>query len=263
MKQFLLRDEPDEGKPVRLSGNDFHYLAHVRRVRVGDAFDCRAPSGKPAVLRVICVEKDVILAEYTPKTCETSSQTAFPSIILFQSMTKGAKMDIIIRQAAEAGVTEVVPFYSEHSLPRNVSGVLSVETERIGRWRRVLKEACQQSGSATATTAAPPKTFDEILKYWEHLKSRTEKTLGLLVHEIPLEKGGFHRYLNTIPELVVLVVGPEGGFSPSEAGAFVEAGFKPVILGDTILRSESAAFYSIAVVRTLIYERLTWTATNQ
>jgi 16S rRNA (uracil1498-N3)-methyltransferase len=99
--------------------------------------------------------------------------------------------------------------------------------------------------------------MDELFRYWERI--RREGVLALLIHEIPLAKCGFHRYLETVPELVALAVGPEGGFSPMEADAFIGTGFKPVTLGDTVLRTENAALYSIAVVRTLIFERHSWT----
>jgi 16S rRNA (uracil1498-N3)-methyltransferase len=263
VKQFILRCEPREDSTVRLTGEEFHYLAHVRRVCAGDILDCRLPSGAPAVLLVKYIEKNALIAECTPKSGETSPRTVFPSIILFQSMVKGMKMDIIVRQAGEAGVTDIAPFYSERSTPRHVSdSAVSADTERCRRWRRILIEARQQSGSSIATSIRLPMKSGELFNYWERLKNQYEKPLALLVHEVPLAKSGFHKYLDKVPELIVLAVGPEGGFSRAEAAAFMDTGFKPVTLGDTILRAESAALYSVAVVRTLIFERCMWTAAN-
>jgi 16S rRNA (uracil1498-N3)-methyltransferase len=259
MKQFILRDEPDGNGLIQLMGEDFHYLAHVRRLRTGSVIDCRLPSGKAAELKVTCVEKNMLAGECTPKSGKACAQNTLPPIILFQSMVKGAKMDMIVRQAGETGVTEVVPFYSEHSVPRPSGKTRSGQT-RTGRWRRILKTARQQSASAVSADVAEPRSAEELLEYWEGIKGRYNDALALLVHEIPLETGGFHEYLGKIPDLIVLAVGPEGGFSSAEAGAFTGAGFKPVMLGDTILRAESAALYATAVVRTLIFERQSWTA---
>jgi 16S rRNA (uracil1498-N3)-methyltransferase len=259
MKQVILRDEPDEHGAVYLTGEDFHYLARVRRVRSGSAVDCRLPSGRTAVLLVRRVENDRLTAECTPKTAGIELQNPLPPIILFQSMAKGAKMDTIIRQAGEAGVAEVAPFYSERSVPRPSGGQRDLQA-RLERWRRILKMARQQSGSAASGQVREPAGGGEILDYWERIRRPHKEALAILVHEIPLEKGGFHEYLDKIPDVIVLAVGPEGGFSPVEAEAFVGAGFKPVTLGDTILRVENAALYSIAVIRTLIFERQTWTA---
>jgi 16S rRNA (uracil1498-N3)-methyltransferase len=269
VKQFILRRDPaGENGEVCLTGEEFHYLAHVRRARAGDTLDCRLPSGASAFLRIKRIEKNALIAECTVKSGETHLQTGFPSLILFQSMAKGAKMDMIVRQAGEAGVTEIAPFYSERSIPRRSASAvedasaINIDTERLRRWRRISIEARQQSGSSIATSVKHPQNFDELLNYWECLKNQYKNPLALLIHETPLAKSGFHRYLDTIPELVVLAVGPEGGFSIAEALAFMNAGFKPVTLGDTILRTESAALYSIAVVRTLIFERRMWTTAN-
>jgi 16S rRNA (uracil1498-N3)-methyltransferase len=252
MKQFILRQEPDENGLVHLSGKDFHYLARVRRVRQDDTLDCRLPSGKAAVLRVMSVGNGILSAE-CGQIAETPQQDGMPPIILFQSVAKGSKMDTIVRQAGEMGVAGIVPFYSEHSVPRPRGGA-DCRTER---WRRILIEARQQSGSARASSVSPPLGMDELFGYWGRI--RGVGALALLIHEIPLAKCGFHSYLETVPELVALAVGPEGGFSPVEADAFIGAGFKPVTLGDTVLRTENAALYSIAVVRTLIFERHSWT----
>jgi 16S rRNA (uracil1498-N3)-methyltransferase len=263
MKQFILREYPGKNGDISLSGGDFHYLARVRRVSKDDVIDCRLPSGESAVLRVCAVEKNTLIAKCIPVK-EVYTQTA-PAIILFQGMVKGVKIDLIIRQAGETGVTEIVPFYSEHSVPRGGKRFDAEEGGgggmggRLGRWRRILNEARQQSGSAVASRVSAPQSREQVLDYWEQIKSRHEKSLALLVHEIPLVDMSFHQYLETIPELVVLAVGPEGGFSPDEAGCFVKAGFKPVMLGNTILRAESAALYSIAIVRTLMFERQFWT----
>jgi 16S rRNA (uracil1498-N3)-methyltransferase len=76
---------------------------------------------------------------------------------------------------------------------------------------------------------------------------------------MPLAKEGFHLYLETMPKLIALAAGPEAGFAPEEEDAFTAAGFRPVSLGPTVLRTEHAALYAIAAVRTLLVERDSWT----
>ena len=254
MKQFILRQEPDENGVVHLSGKDFHYLVRVRRMRQGDTLNCLLPSGKTTILKVNGIGNGTLSAE-CGQIAESPRQNGIPPIILFQSMAKGSKMDTIVRQAGETGVTEIVPFYSEHSVPRPRGGT----DARAERWRRILVEARQQSGSCPASSVGSPLGMEELFEYWERVRAGHPLALALLIHETPLAKLGFHEYLETVPELIVLAVGPEGGFSPPEADAFIDAGFKPVTLGDTILRTENAALYSVAVVRTLIFERHTWT----
>ena len=82
--------------------------------------------------------------------------------------------------------------------------------------------------------------------------------MGIFLHQEPLEKGSFHGYLGNKPDLTALAVGPEGGFSPAEVYMFLEAGFKPLILGNTILRTETAALYGTAALRIILLESEAW-----
>jgi 16S rRNA (uracil1498-N3)-methyltransferase len=166
-------------------------------------------------------------------------------------------MDLIVRQAAEGGLAEVYPFASAHSVPK----IDGPEGGRLERWRRIVKEARQQSGSAVETVVHAPCTLEDLLDYWRALKERAlkERALGLFLHQDPLARGTFHGYLGNTPRLVAAAVGPEGGFSPEEASRFMAEGFKPLTMGDTILRTETAAVYAAAVIRIILLESASWT----
>jgi 16S rRNA (uracil1498-N3)-methyltransferase len=73
-----------------------------------------------------------------------------------------------------------------------------------------------------------------------------------------LEQGTFHEYLYNSPTFVAVAVGPEGGFSPGEAARFMAEGFKPLVMGSTILRTETAALYATAAVRIILLESASW-----
>jgi 16S rRNA (uracil1498-N3)-methyltransferase len=169
--------------------------------------------------------------------------------MLFQALPKGEKMDLIVRQAAEGGLAEIVPFASEFSATKT-SG------QKFSRWERIIREARQQSGSASETAIRQPLAIDGLFAYWEG--QRQMGALGLLFQHLPLVKASLHRYLDKKPPAVVLAIGPEGGFSPAEANRFIAAGFKPFTIGDTIFRTETAALYAQAAVRILLLERDSW-----
>jgi 16S rRNA (uracil1498-N3)-methyltransferase len=259
MKQFILNSEPDRNGRVRLEGRDYRYLVRVRRLAPGEYFPALLPDGTGAMVRVCSVDNQAVVGEITPNVAASNgaSNSPLPPIILFQALPKGEKMDLIVRQAAESGLTEIVPFASEFSMVKQTSG------HKLSRWERIIKEARQQSGSITATAIRQPVSIDGLLAYWEQLvKQHATKggtgALGLLFHHLPLAHTSIHGYLDSSPQMVALVIGPEGGFSSAEAERFLAAGFKPFTVGDTILRTETASLYAQAAVRILLWEKDSW-----
>ena len=253
MKQFILNSEPDKDT-VRLEGNDYHYLVNVRRLAVGEFFPALLPNGKETLVQIVSINHGVLTGKCNEniKGAEGDIGSAvLPPVILLQALPKGDKMDLIVRQAAEGGITEIVPFMTEFSVGKTGTG-----GQKFSRWERIIKEARQQSGSRVATALHKPLILSELFDYWQKLKG--QGALGLLFHHQVLEQDCLHSYLNNSPSSVALAVGPEGGFSAKEVSLFLENGFKPLTIGDTILRTETAALYCSAAVKILLLEKNSW-----
>ena len=258
MKNFILQTQPVEGGIIRLYEKDYHYLVRVRRLRSGMSFNAILPGGPKTTVRILSTKDNILIGqcieEEETQPGKLPPGSLLPEIALFQGLPRGAKMDLIVRQAAEAGVSVIAPFNGEYSqgVPAKDSG------EKIKRWERIIKEARQQSGSITETIVMPPCSFDALLEYWGSLREKYNHPLGLVLHQEPLEKGTLHGYLRNDPDFVVLAVGPEGGFSPGELTQFIETDFRPLLMGNTILRTETAALYGIAAIRTILLESEAW-----
>ena len=289
MKRFVLSFPPSPEGMIRLYESDFHYLVHVRRLRAGMNFDAVLPDGTETRVRILSTVDNILIGECLTPGHVPSEQVPFgkrpssiPPIALFRGLPKGNKMDLIVRQAAEGGVSLVAPFGSEYSAVRltNTSAepdrVPSEHVLKVKRWERIVREARQQSGSAVETVVRPPVGFDTLLEYWESLKKEYRRPLGILFHQEPLEtptgqseasekrgsplaKGTFHDYLGEESDFVAMAVGPEGGFSPREVLRFLAAGFNPLLMGNTILRTETAALYGTAAIRIILLESESWT----
>jgi 16S rRNA (uracil1498-N3)-methyltransferase len=272
LKQFILKNMPDKDNIVRLEGNDYRYLVRVRRLAVGELFPALLPDGAEKFVQITSINNNVLTGICTSFPNNENLQEnaeSIPPIILFQALPKGDKMDLIVRQAAEGGVSEVVPFVSEFSVAKTAG-------QKFIRWERIIKEARQQSGSKTATALHRLLTIDELFDYWQKLK-KMPHTLGLLFHHTAspenscaggLEQNSLHGYLYNNPETlssspVILTIGPEGGFSQKEAAFFIDKGFLPFTIGDTVLRTETAALYFTAAVRILLLERNSWELKHQ
>jgi 16S rRNA (uracil1498-N3)-methyltransferase len=265
MKQFLLPVSPDANGSVRLRGEDYHYLVRVRRLRVGDSFPAQLPvqedgldpgrNGTKTLVQILSVDGETLVGRCQLLE-EAGPVESSPPILLFQALPKGAKMDLIIRQAVELGVTGIVPFAAERSIPRLPEG-----DGKFERWERIIREARQQSGSATPTSLCGPLDMEGLLSYWEALKNRYSRPLGLLFHQDPvnpLARATLHDYLSKKTDIIVLGIGPEGGFSPGEVSRFLEAGFKPFKFGNTVLRTETAALCGVAAVSIILLENISW-----
>lgn len=263
MKHFILSKEPAAGI-VRLSGSDFRYLVRVRRLSVGDFFPALLPGGEEVQIEVLSTDRGELTGKCLIKKpcaeniCKTKFANDLPPIILFQALPKGDKMDLIVRQAAEGGITEIVPFVSEFSVLKKPD---EISEQKFSRWEKIIKEARQQSGSKIATTVRRPITASGLFEYWETFK---ENSRGLLFHHIEVEheQNSLHSYLKTAPEsplkTIIIAIGPEGGFSGKEVSLFLGNGFKPFTISDTILRTETAALYCAAAVKIILLERNSW-----
>jgi 16S rRNA (uracil1498-N3)-methyltransferase len=271
LKQFVLKETPGRDRLIRLSGDDYHYLVRVRRLKPGDSFPALLPErirGTVSVLSTeggilsgrVFVSEQAVSGKAAPESPAAAvsgeahpEQPAVPPIVLFQALPKGAKIDLIVRQAAEGALSGVVVFTAERSVARPEKPAAKEE-----RWRRIVKEARQQSGSTVETAIRFCPSLDAALSHWAALRKQYREAQGLLMHQDPLEQGTFHDYLGSNPELVAVAAGPEGGFSGAEVADFLEAGFRAVRMGDTVLRSETAALYGAAAARIILLERTAW-----
>jgi len=262
MKFFVLPSSPFPDGTVRLNGEDYHYLVKVRRLKAGVCFDAVLPDGMEIQVKILSTAGKTLVGKCLGETKRAPSSPPednhrlqnLPPLALFQGLPKGSKMDLIIRQAAEGGLSIVAPFESEHSVVR----LDKIPLNRQNRWERIAREARQQSGSALETKVLPPCKFNALLEYWESLKKVYSRPVGILLHQEPLAKGSFHDYLGKTPDFVALAVGPEGGFSPDETSRFLAAGWKPAMMGNTVLRTETAALYGAAAIRIILLESKTW-----
>ncbi|MDR3192425.1 MAG: 16S rRNA (uracil(1498)-N(3))-methyltransferase [Treponema sp.] len=266
MKQFLLPVSPAPDGSIRLGGKDYHYLVRVRRLGVGNSFPALLPgqdgvperNGLKTLVRILSVDGETLIGRCQPPedSPEAPPPESAPPVLLFQALPKGTKMDLIVRQAVETGIAGIVPFAAERSVPK-----LRDSGGKLERWERIIREARQQSGSAAPTSLHSPLSAEGLLSYWETLKSHYSRPLGILFHQdpvAPLEKAILHDYLSKVPDLVVLAIGPEGGFSPAEVSRFLGAGFKPFKFGGTVLRTETAAVCGVAAVRLILLENASW-----
>ena len=253
MKQFIIEQEPDGNGMLTLSGKAFVYLIKVRRMREGDILPVLLPQSGAAdmVIDSINTVKKTLRVKRQSAPLGTPRTAPAAELILLQWVLKGSKTDTIIRQATEAGVRAVLPVIGEFSVAKKQNPA------QLERFRRIIKEARQQSGSPVDTVVMEPAPLAEALNTLKALVPAA-RTVFAQCSEAAGASVGFHRLLAEKPSHIVLAIGAEGGISPTEATILREAAFQTVHFNTNVLRAETAALYAIAAVQTIINEANQW-----
>lgn len=275
MKQFIIEQEPDSNGILTLSGKAFDYLVKVRRMREGDILHALLPQSGAAdmvidsintVKKTLRVKRQTASLSASGATASlaadgTTNQAANRSrasavpaaaeLVLLQWVLKGSKTDAIIRQATEAGVRAVLPVIGEFSVAKKQNPA------QLERFRRIIKEARQQSGSPVNTVVMEPAPLTEALNTLKTLVPEAS-TVFAQCSEAAEASIGFHQLLAEKPSHIVLAIGAEGGISPAEAAVLREAAFQTVHFKTNVLRAETAALYAIAAAQTTINEADQW-----
>ncbi|MGA2477649.1 MAG: RsmE family RNA methyltransferase [Spirochaetia bacterium] len=248
MRQFLL-PRWYAGEPrITLVGEDFHYLARVLRMREGGECPAVDAHGARYRMRLLRVGRSECEMELSAEHAGDAPLPDAPQITLLQCLPKGRKIDLIVRQATEAGVLRIIPLFSENSVVRP-----GQDDARRQRLVRIAREALQQSGNARLPEIEEPRSLASIAG------GGADWGTALLFHEQPVSTASLHRLLAPRPRAVSMIIGPEGGLSGGEVELLCAAGFQLVHLGGNVLRVETAALYALGAVKTILQERDEWT----
>ena len=167
------------------------------------------------------------------------------AITLAQAVPKGKNMELIVQKATELGVSKIIPLLSE----RTVIHLDAADAQkRINKWRTVVIEASKQCGQNWLPEVAAPLTpkqfFAEFDRYEVALIASLQHDAQSFKHVLC----EFRDQHGRRPQSVLMLIGPEGDFTPAEAAQAKSAGCAPVSLGPIVLRTETAAIYSLSVL---------------
>ena len=169
-----------------------------------------------------------------------TGEDAHPALHLGIGLVKGKKMDLIIQKISELGVAGLHPFRSRYC------AVQDKTKDRLSRWQKIALEACKQCNRPKPLEINPTlelkellatdeKVYDLKLIFWENKEG--QKTLREIF--APLKK----------IQSVMILIGPEGGFSADEVGVAIDVGYEPVTMGSRILRVETAAITAVSILQ--------------
>jgi 16S rRNA (uracil1498-N3)-methyltransferase len=232
---FTVQPLSENGR-FELEPEPSHHLLQVLRLGPGASLQLFDGSGAEYTANISEVGKKQVKVEVR-ELLRQEPATVLP-LCLMLGISRGERMEFALQKAVELGVNEIQPLFTERCQVK-LSGQRL--TQRLAHWRRLIINACEQSGRCHIPELTEPESLTASLQ-------RQRPGISLL-----LDPRSDHS-LRELPEPkadVTLLVGPEGGLSEAERSLALQQNFIGVRLGPRILRTETAPLAAIAALQTL------------
>ncbi|MBO5385678.1 16S rRNA (uracil(1498)-N(3))-methyltransferase [bacterium] len=241
MPHFFINSKQVVNNVVEVSDKEnYQHIAKSLRARVGETL---------LLIDENQIQYETTISEITNSKVLANVDNSYQSkrfldfeLYLAQSPLRSDAQNLIIEKATELGVAGVYPIMTD-----NCSLNKSVVEKKVPKWQRVMYESSKQCERAVVPTCydatslekvLSENSFDKVIVFCERI---ADKTIRESFKEKPIKKG----------DKVLVVIGPEGGFSQKEFDSFKEKSLEMLTLGDLILRAETAVVVALGNV---IYE---------
>ncbi|MDD4700090.1 MAG: RsmE family RNA methyltransferase [Oscillospiraceae bacterium] len=221
-----------------IDGSDASHIARSLRMKIGEQLTVSDTAGTDFLCEITAISAERVDFNIL-KSVENKTE-ATVSVTLYQCLPKADKMDSIVQQSVELGVTKIVPVLSERCISRPDAKSMH---KKIERWQKIAFEAAGQSGRGMI-----PKVC-ECISFAECYAQMKDYDCSLFFYEMggnPIQDS-----VNSTIKTASVVIGPEGGFDVKEAEDIQVAGAICSTLGPRILRAQTAPIAAITSVMLL------------
>lgn len=239
MQRFFFSGRIEKGTIILLPEEEALHIRKVLRLRPGAEIELFDGEGGIARAQITSIahKVSVKILDFTTVARETESR-----LQVGQGILKGKKMDLVVQKCTELGVSTFIPVLADRCQAGNVIGQ---KKKKHQRWQRIIESSCGQCRRNHLMNLYEPKHFNELVV-------ETEPPVKLLFWE---EEKDFH--LSDLPEMtggrdVMILLGPEGGFSKEEVQVAQSHGYQSISLGSRILRAETATIASVAILQNML-----------
>lgn len=235
---WFFTDSNIAGDTYVITGEDARHIEKSLRMKVHEELTLVSPEG---------IEHSCVIEGFSPEGVEVSvrekklcDREASVQVTLYQSLTKGDKMDLIVQKSVELGVHRIVPVITSRCVSRPDEKSLM---KKIQRWQKIALGAAQQSCRGIVPVVEDAVSFSEALE------DAKKNDLSLIFYE------GGGESLSTLlsgdVSTVAMFIGCEGGFDAAEVEAAKSKGAVPATLGKRILRAETAPLAALSAIMCL------------
>ncbi len=217
---------------AEITGENAHHLTRVLRVEEGQKFEI-TDNERAWLASVETARKDLVRFQVIE---EIAAGPELPDVTLFLALIKFERFEWAVEKATELGVTRIVPVEAN----RSEHGLFAGAQKRAERWKRIAREASEQSRRLRAPEIAGPMRLAEAVA-----EPRTHR---IWLDEQPGAKPLLSAFSLRPADSTALLIGPEGGWTDAERDLFATAGWTAASLGASILRAETAVCAALAVL---------------
>ncbi|MDQ0213930.1 16S rRNA (uracil1498-N3)-methyltransferase [Oikeobacillus pervagus] len=242
MQRYFLNQPPTDGDLYKIEGEDFHHLTRVMRMKKGDSVYIVFSDGQVGIAEIQDISNEqatVTIVQWINESSELPIHVTIAS-----GLPKGDKLELVIQKGTELGASRFIPFIADRSV---VKWDKKKEKKKVERWGKIAKEAAEQCHRSQIPIIEPPMDLQRFIQISEHYQYK------LFAYEEEAKQGESEQFYTTLSKIkkkesLLIVFGPEGGFSDREAEILKDCGFLPVGLGPRILRTETAPLYALSAI---------------
>lgn len=210
-----------------IKDEEFHHLYNVLRHKVGDRILVFDGKLNEYLCEIIEIQKDKAKIR---KIQKIENREYNFNIAVAPALIKREKFELVLEKVVEIGVKEIYPVITKYS-------VVKIK-EKKERWERIILNACKQSHRQIIPKLHDIKTLEEVVQI--------SKNYSLKLFANP--KSNKNLFSFDKADNVIILIGPEGGFSNEEENYLKLNGFSDFSLGNFILRSETAVIVSVGLI---------------
>ena len=242
MRHFFVSTSQLTKPLITIEGSEAHHIQNVLRLKPGDCiklFDGTGFEYEAVIANMVAKKVDVEIRRKVRTAVNSAVQ-----IIVAQAFLKEKKMDDLVRRLCELGVAQWLPFFSQRSIARPDRKRLA---GRIQRWKRITTEALKQCRRFDTLEIRDALSFEDVLDFGKACDLKIvfwENESRPLARDIGLDRKG-------PVKSILVMLGPEGGFSKQEIEMAEADGFVTAGLGPRILRAETATLAACTLVQYL------------
>nr|WP_294905887.1 RsmE family RNA methyltransferase [uncultured Lacibacter sp.] len=223
---FYIDSFTPEASLITLHEETSKHVVQVLRMQEGEQLNLT--DGKGNLLTTVITDAHkkhcVVKVQATSYTVQPARKTT----IAVSLVKNASRFEWFLEKATEIGVTEIIPLLCERTERQHF---------RYDRMKGILVSAMLQSQQTWLPVLHEPVKFEEALR----LTSTSDESLKLIAHCDETERTPFSNFQTDQFSNSIILIGPEGDFTTGEIETAIVNGYQPVMLGETRLRTETAA----------------------